>query len=110
MKLLPLAVLAVVVGVALLVSPTLFVGNSAIFANAATGTAAQGESNTTDFGKSLNNSTYAATADRLGLVASPYGFIIGPSLVILIGLIVATSCYWVLKRAQIGQRVVQYFI
>jgi len=102
MKLLPLVLLAVVAGFALVYTPTLIsTGAAAKFATAQ----APGADNKTieSFASFLmeNDTMKAQSADRFMLgsqVTSPYGVFVGPSIAVILGLVVAAASYVIVRR------------
>ena len=121
MRLLPLGVLAVIVGLALVGSPY-FAGNinsyGAFFAPAQTGVGGEKQNDTISGATNGidNSSSYALKTDRFGLMdslgippSSPYGAFIGPLLVALIGFAIAASAYFALKRTQLKAKLIKVF-
>jgi len=110
MRLLPLALLAVVAGFALVYTPTLIsTGAAAKFAVAQ----APGEDNRTidSFATFMmeNDTMKAQGADRFMLqnqVSSPYGVLIGPSIALILGLLAATASYIIVRRGLVWFRVI----
>jgi len=106
MRLLPLTLLAVVVGVALVYTPLLSTGTLPKFAMAQAPSADE----TTMGALGLENNTMKTqSADRFmlqGQVASPYGALVGPSIVVMLGLLAAAASYIIMRKGLMGPRMV----
>jgi hypothetical protein len=97
-RLLPLVLLAVLVGVALVYTPLISTGTSPSFAPAQ---APITDNKTMGTVTIENNTLSAQVKDRFmlqGEVPSPYGALIGPSIAVVFGLLVAAASYIIMKK------------
>ncbi len=104
MRLLPLALLAGIIGLGLILSPTLLFGNYQFY-SASTNAGFQGNTTTGNDSSKITSSVTFAEMDRLGLSSSPYGFLIGPLLIVVIGSAISLTAFLIMKKFHARERI-----